>query len=66
MIRLATQNDAEKIAKTYDDLLTFEKSHQNFSNWQLSVYPTIKVPCLDVMKIHIKKLVEMIVENEKG
>lgn len=50
MIRLATQNDAQKIAKTYDDLLTFEKSHQSFSNWQLGIYPTIKVPMEKIPK----------------
>lgn len=44
MIRLATEKDIDSIAKTYYDLLTYEKEHGSNSNWQLDIYPTIKVP----------------------
>lgn len=48
MIRKATENDILKIAKTYDELLIYEKENENHSNWQLGIYPTIKVPELRV------------------
>lgn len=43
MIRKATKNDIEVIAKTYSDLLIYEEEHVSHSNWKLGVYPTIKV-----------------------
>lgn len=44
MIRLATIDDARKIADTYDELLQYEKINGSTSNWIPDVYPTIDVP----------------------
>lgn len=41
MIRLAKRDDISKVAKTYEELLIYEKENGSFSNWQLNVYPTI-------------------------
>lgn len=44
MIRKAVQQDAAAIAETYEALLLHEKAFGSNSNWQLGVYPTIRVP----------------------
>lgn len=44
MIRLANQNDIQAIADTYTELLLYEQKHGRSSNWQMGVYPTIKIP----------------------
>ncbi|NLU24736.1 MAG: GNAT family N-acetyltransferase [Clostridiales bacterium] len=44
MIRPATEADIAPIAETYTQLLTHEAKVGSTSNWQLNVYPTIKVP----------------------
>lgn len=43
MIRKAATADIAAIGETYDALLTQEKEHGGFSNWELGVYPTVKV-----------------------
>ena len=50
MIRKAERKDIAAIGETYTELLTHEKKHGGFSNWELGVYPTVrvaeeKVPC---------------------
>ena len=44
MIRKAVESDINAIADTYNELLTYEEKHGSNSNWELGVYPTIKVP----------------------
>ena len=44
MIRQAIEADIPAIAATYTRLLTYERDKGSFSNWQLGVYPTVKVP----------------------
>lgn len=44
MIRKANSDDILRIAQTYEDLLLHEQAHTSHSNWQLGLYPTIKVP----------------------
>lgn len=44
MIRLATESDIDAIAESYHALLIYEKGHKRWSNWELDVYPTIRVP----------------------
>ena len=44
MIRKAVEQDAAAIAGTYEALLRYEKVYGSNSNWQLGVYPTIRVP----------------------
>lgn len=60
MIRTARTDDIQAIADTYTALLTYEKEHGGSSNWELDVYPTIKVPASKV------PMGEMFVLEEDG
>lgn len=44
IIRKAVASDTDAIAATYEELLTWEQTHENNSNWALGIYPTRKVP----------------------
>lgn len=44
MIRKATMKDVNAIARTYEELLIFEKENGSNSNWEWNVYPTAAVP----------------------
>lgn len=45
MIRVATNDDIQAIADSYDEVITFEKEHNlHYTNWKAGVYPTIAVP----------------------
>ena len=43
MIRKAVWTDIPAIARTYEELLTYEAEHGSNSRWQLGVYPTAAV-----------------------
>lgn len=60
MIRLACEKDIPAVADTYRSLLTYEKVNGKSSNWELDVYPMIRVP---EEKIPLK---QMYVLEEKG
>lgn len=42
MIRLATKEDLEQVARIYDEVLDVEERTINYTNWQRGKYPTVK------------------------
>lgn len=44
MIRKATENDIPAIARTYDELFSYESVNGSGTNWREGVYPTAAVP----------------------
>lgn len=45
MIRIATKDDVQAIADSYNEVIAYEKANNVcYTNWKLGVYPTIAVP----------------------